>query len=84
VQGVLGLNSADVDYEVLVGETAEEALASTAVASGVWSAGRNYTDAVKRAAHAAYLKMSSVGQWAFESARVKIDTRGSTRRRGKA
>lgn len=84
VQGVMGEDSDDVEYEVFVGETAEQALDSTAVASGTWSAGRNYTDAVRRAGHAAYLKITSVGAWAFESCRALIDTRGKVRQRGKA
>lgn len=86
VQGILAKDSGNVQYEVLIGETAEGALGSTPVADGTWTSaddGRNYTDAIRRSAHAAYLNLSSVVQWAFESCRALVDTRGKVQRRGK-
>lgn len=83
VQGVLAEASGDVGYAVLVGQTAEEALESEAVASGTWSAGRNFTDPVRRRGYAAYLRLVSSVRWAFEVARCVIDTAGLVRRRGR-
>lgn len=83
VQGILGEDSGDVNYEVYVGQTAEEALSSTAVASGTWSAGRNYNDVVMRAGYAAYIRITSAVPWAMESVRVLVGDQGTVRRRGK-
>ena len=82
-QGVLGEDSGDVNYEIYVGQTAEEALASTAVASGTWTAGRNHTDYVKRAGYAAYIRITSAARWAMENIRCFVGAQGETRRRGK-
>lgn len=83
LQGVLGETSGDVDYEVYVGETAEEALDSTPVASGTWSAGRNFNDTVMRAGYAAFIKITSANAWAMENIRVIVGQQGQVRRRGK-
>lgn len=83
VQAVLGEDSGDVDYEIYIGETAEAALGSTAVASGTWTSGRNYTDVVMRAGYAAYIRLTSSEAWAMESIRVIVGDQGSVRRRGK-
>lgn len=83
VQAVMGADSEDVTYEIVVGDTAEEALEATSVASGVWSAGRNFTDNVRRAGYAAYVKLTSASDWAMESIRAVLDIRGAVRQRGK-
>lgn len=83
VQAVLGSGSGDVSYEIYVADTAEEALASTPVASGTWSAGRNFSDAIRRAGYSAYIRLISSNPWAFENCRVMVDAQGSVRRRGK-
>lgn len=82
-QGILGETSGEVQYEVLIGLTAEEALSSTAVASGTWSAGRNFSDVVMRAGYAAYIRLSSGVPWAMESIRCLLGSQGAVRRRGK-
>jgi len=83
VQGILGETSGDVQYAIYVGETAEEALDSTAVATGTWTAGRNYTDVVMRSGYAAYIQITSGVAWSIESIRVIVGTQGEVRRRGK-
>lgn len=83
VQGVLADDSGDVDYSVQVGQTAQAALASDPVATGTWTAGRNFTDPVQRRAYAAYLVLSSNVKWAFEAARIVVDTAGLPARRGR-
>ena len=82
VQAVLAEDSGDVTYEVFVGTTAEEALASEAVESGTWSAGRNPVSFVRRAGHAVYVKISSQERWAMENIRARVAARGKVRRRG--
>lgn len=83
VQGILGETSGTVTYEVLVGETAEDALSSTAVASGTWSGGRNFTDMVMRAGYAAYVRITSTNAWSLESIRAVVGSQGKIRQRGK-
>jgi len=82
MQAVLGEESGEVTYEVLVGPTAEAALASTAVVSGTWAAGRNLTSPVRRAGHAIYVKLSSTNQWAMEGIRALLAPGNKVRRRG--
>lgn len=83
VQGVFGIGSGDVAYSVYVGETAEEALSSTSVASGTWTEGRNWTDGVRRSGNAAYIQLSSSDEFALENIRCLVDTGGKIMRRGK-
>ncbi len=83
VQGILASASGEVSYSVYVGETAEEALASDPVSTGTWTAGRNFTDTVKRSGYACYIQLSSASVWAMESIRCLVDTQGKVRRRGK-
>jgi hypothetical protein len=83
VQGVLGMDSGDVAYSVYVAETAEQALDSTAVSTGTWSEGRNYTDAVRRAGYAAYVALTSSAAWAMENIRCTVYAQGDVRRKGK-
>lgn len=83
VQGVLAADSNDVNYAVYVGDTAEEALASTAVATGTWTNGRNYNDTVRRAGFAAYIRLSAANEWAMENIRCIVGAQGKVRQRGK-
>jgi len=83
VQGVLGQNSGDVDYAFYLADTAEEALAASPVATGTWTAGRNFTDAVRRAGYADYLSLVSSERWALENIRMVVETKGMVRQRGK-
>lgn len=84
VQFVLAEDSGPVGWEVYVGQTAEGALESTAVASGTATAGRNFTEPVSRRGYAAYLRLVGKGvRWAMEFARAVVDTAGLTARRGR-
>ena len=83
VQGVIAQNSQNVDYEIHLADTAEEALSSDPVAAGTWVSGRNYTDTVKRTGYADYIRLTAVGQWALENIRMTVRTAGKVRQRGK-
>ena len=82
VQAVLAVNSGTVTYAVYVGATAEAALASTPVVTGVWQPGRNFTNFVRRSGHAIYIGISSTNPWAMEGIRALIATEGKVRMRG--
>ncbi len=84
LQAVLATASGEVEYEILVGDTAEEALTLGPVDTGVWEAGRNPTTLVNRSAHALYIRLKSTNRWAMESVRANIETRGRVRGRGRA
>lgn len=83
IQGVLGTSSGDVNYEVYVGQTAEEAFSSTPVLTGTFAAGRNLTQLVRRSAHAIYVRLTSTNAWAMEEVRLQVATLGKIRRRGR-
>jgi hypothetical protein len=82
LQAVLGNSSGSVTYAVYVGSSAEAALASTAVCSGTWAAGRNLTNLIRRAGHAIYIKLSSTNAWQMEVIRARLAGQGKVRRRG--
>jgi hypothetical protein len=82
LQAVLGENSDDVDYEVYVGDTAEQAFSSTAVDSGTWSAGRNYLSPINHSGYAIYIRILSSNRWSMEQIRARWGPLGATRRRG--
>jgi hypothetical protein len=83
IQGVLGETSTPVNYAVHVGSTAEEALDSVAVITGTFGPGRNLTQAIRRAGHAIYLRLTSNSPWAMESIRAALPAQVSkVRRRG--
>lgn len=85
VQAVLAQSSGDVDWAILAGATAEEALASDPLdrASGTWSAGRNSTEQTIVAGHAIYIQLESTKKWAMEAIRAALSTNLSKiRRRG--
>lgn len=81
IQGILAETSGSVDYAIFVGRTAEEALGSSPVAMGTWTAGRNGTDRVYRGGHAAYIRLTSTNRWAMETIRATIEPKGPVRRR---
>lgn len=83
MQAILGVGSANVTFAVYVGVTAEIALASSAILTGTWSAGRNYSNLVRYAGHALYLKLTSTGQWAMEQIRLRVELEGRVRQRGR-
>lgn len=82
LQGILGASSGNVNYAVYVGATAEIALASTPVVSGVWTAGRDFTSYVRWAGHAIYIKLSATNSWSMESLRARVEGLGRVRQRG--
>lgn len=81
LQWVLGANSGQITWEVLPGETAEQAISAAAFVSGFAAAGRNNTQPVRVANHAMYVRISSVVPWAMESLRAVFGGRGKVRRR---
>lgn len=86
MQGVLGVNSGNVTFQVFTGASAEQALSSTAVLSGTWSnanGGRNLNNLIRRAGHAIYVKLTSTNYWALEQIRVSLESKGHTQQRGR-
>ena len=83
LQTVLGETSGAVTYQVFVGTTAEAALTGPARAAGTWSSGRGFTNLVRAAGKAVYVKISASNPWAMEQIRARIATEGKVRRRTK-
>jgi len=83
LQAVLGMQSGDVTYEILAGATAEEALASEPVDSGVFEASRNLSSQVRVAAHALYIRLRASAPWSLESIRCITSIQGKIRSRGR-
>lgn len=81
LQAILSTDSADVNYQVLIGRSAEEALISLPVESGVWLAGRNMASFVRRSGYAIWVKLTCLGPWAMETVRARIAGLGKVRRR---
>jgi hypothetical protein len=81
-QSVLGEESGDANFSVLLGRSAEAALSSTPQRPGTLTAGRNLLKPINRAAHALYLKMSGNEPFSHEQTRIEISTRGPTKQRG--
>lgn len=81
-QTVLGEESGDVEFDVLLGRTAEAALSSTSQRTGSLTSGRNLLKPIQRAAHALYLRMSSDEKWSHEQTRVELSDRGPVKQRG--
>lgn len=75
-QAVLGETSGNLNYEILYGDTAEEALDPETEmeqeVTGTWSAGRNYTHLIEVEAHALYFRLFSTVTWAIESIRLTM------------
>jgi hypothetical protein len=84
LQAILGAASGQVNYAVYVGQTAEIALASAPVVSGVWGPGRNFSTFVRRSGHAIYVKITASSPWSMETIRARIAGLGKVRRRDKA
>lgn len=74
LQGVFGLGSGEVNYDILVGRTAEEALSATAVSPGVFQEARGYNEFVNRSGHALYVRLSSTKKWAMEMIRAGMSS----------
>jgi hypothetical protein len=82
LQAVLAETSGPVNYAIYVGSTAEEALQSQPVESGIWEQGRNFSDYPRASGHAIYIALTSSNPWAMESIRIRLGTRGKVRQRG--
>lgn len=83
LQAVLGMNSGDVTYRIHVGATAEIALASAAVDTGVFEASRNLSSQVRWSDHAIYIVLASNVPWSVESIRAITTLNGKIRGRGR-
>lgn len=84
VQAVLSEDSDRIEWEILVGSTAEKALTSTPVLSGVWQPGRNNTELIRRGAPGIYLKLKLKAinkTWAMETLRARLTDAGPVRQR---
>lgn len=75
-QAVLGEDSGDVAWNILLGTTAENALAGGVQETGSWTAGRNATQRVGRRAHAIIPQFTSETQWRMEEVRAVVRTGG--------
>lgn len=83
LKAIFSLSTDEVKISILVGPTAEEALASTPVYVDTLQGGRNFVTAPRRAGHAIYVKVDAVGDWASEVVSATIRTRGPIRARQK-
>lgn len=83
LQAVLGAQSGEVTYSIHIGATAEIALASEAVDSGIFEADRNLTSQVRWADHAIYVKLTASEPWSMESIRAITSIHGKIRARGR-
>jgi hypothetical protein len=81
--GVLGASSGQVNYNVYVGESAQEAYNSGAIATGTWSAGRNPALPIRRSGHAIYVGLTSSNPWQMEQIRLLVATQGKVRARSR-
>lgn len=82
IQVLLAAISGPVRYAVYVGPTAEIALSSAPVSTGIWTAGRNPNTLVRRKGHALWLQLTAAAPWAFEMARVTVASTGKVGMRG--
>jgi hypothetical protein len=75
---VLDANSGDVDWEILVGDSAQAAYTARVFASGTWSAGLNRIARPKAGGHSAYLRLKNNGAsaWAVERLTGVIESVG--------
>jgi hypothetical protein len=72
IYAVLDESSKDVDWEVLVGDTAEEAVQASASVTGTWTAGRNTSDHPMVVGSAIVIKLSSSGRWALDHVMARV------------
>jgi hypothetical protein len=84
LQAILGNDSGNVTYSILLGTTAEQASQMTAVPQlqGTFSAGANLTGLVQRSAKAIYVRFDANNAWRMEQMRGYIATQGRIRQRG--
>ena len=76
--------SPDVEWGIYVGDTAEEAKSSEAVASGSWKKGRNLWKHVRARGHNIFVKLSSnavTTPWSLENITATLAVAGRVRER---
>ncbi len=83
IQGILGNDSGLVTWNILLGDTPEQALLNPVQATGTFSGGRNPTALVRRASHAIYIQLTSEVPWRMEQIRAIIRVSGRIRRRSR-
>lgn len=74
-------DSSDVTYNILVGDTPEEALVADPFLSGTWTAGLNPTTADRVSAHSLYVEILGDNKWAMEKMRLRVADLGKVRAR---
>ncbi len=81
LQIVLDDNSGDVDWDVFVGDSAEDAFSSASFDSGTVSAGRNGAFRPRTGGHTAYLRLknNTNKRWAVETITLELERTGKTR-----
>lgn len=85
IAAVLDEQSANLDYAVHVGDTAESAKNSDAVITGTWSKGRNNHSYTRARGQSIFVKLSSsllAVPWAMETITARIAVAGRSRDRG--
>lgn len=96
VHGMIAESSADVNWRIVPGDTAEEAAANGKLAieadlagnsydsyvrgSGTWSAGRSSTERPRTTAMWACVWLTSTGDWAYEGITLKVIPAGEWRK----
>lgn len=81
LQPVMGEDSGDVAAELLLGKSAESALAAEPVEVGTFEAGRNTVFPIRAAGHAIYCRLTASVPWAMEQFRFRVQPTGAVRRR---
>lgn len=83
----MGLSSNPVYVDVLIGDSPEQALASTPKETVTWYPGRGLSNYMNWSAHAFFLRVRSrptiPNQWAMESAQITLRDLGKVQRRQK-
>tara|TARA_Y100001973_G_scaffold18912_1_gene27828 strand:- start:3084 stop:6719 length:3636 start_codon:yes stop_codon:yes gene_type:complete len=85
IAAVLDEQSANLDYAVYVGDTAEQAKNSEAVITGTWTKGRNNHSYTRARGQSIFVKLSSsllAVPWAIETITARIAVAGRSRDRG--
>ena len=79
---VMGANSGNVTWDVIVGDTPEAAATGSSFESGTWVAGLNYNNHPRGRGDAFVLKITGSGttKWAYERAQATVRKVGKTRK----
>ena len=87
IQMKLGSNSGPVDYELYVGDSAENAFADgKCFVDGKWYKGASYAERCRAAGHAAYLRLKNFcvdETWSVEEVMIGLTKLGSARQRSR-